>query len=46
MGKPDEADELIKQARMKFEVALRHDPEYERAKQNLAGITMAMPMTL
>ncbi len=45
-GKKEQADKLIKQARAKFEEALDYDPDYERAKKNLASLTMAIPMTL
>ena len=45
-GKSELADELIKQARAKFERAVKHDSGYERAKKNLASLTMAIPMTL
>jgi TolB-like protein len=45
-GKGDLADELIEEAKVRFERAVKHDPGYERAKNNLAGLTMAIPMTL
>jgi TolB-like protein len=45
-GKPKQADFLLKQARIRFEVALKHDPGYQRARDNLASLTMAIPMTL
>jgi hypothetical protein len=37
---------LLKQARIRFEIALKHDPGYQRARDNLASLTMAIPMTL
>ncbi len=45
-GKKDNAEKLMKQARARFEKALKYDPGYERAKKNLASLTMAIPMTL
>jgi len=45
-GKPKQADSLLKQARIRFEVALKHDPGYQRARDNLASLAMAIPMTL
>jgi TolB-like protein len=45
-GRKDLAKELIQQAQAKFEKALEHDPNYQRAKKNLAGLAMAVPMTL
>jgi CO/xanthine dehydrogenase Mo-binding subunit len=45
-GKSKLAEELIKEARARFERAVKHDPGYERAKNNLASLTMAIPMTL
>jgi len=45
-GKSKLADDLIKEAKIRFERAVKHDPDYVRAKNNLAGLTMAIPMTL
>ncbi len=45
-GKVSGAKELLKQARIRFEIALKHDPGYQRARDNLASLTMAIPMTL
>ena len=45
-GKTAGAKELLSQARIKFEIALKHDPGYQRARNNLASLTMAIPMTL
>jgi len=45
-GKTNQADELLNQAKARFEAALNHDPGYERAKNNLSSLTMAIPMTL
>ncbi len=45
-GKKDVAEKLILEARIRFEKALQHDPQYERAQKNLASLTMGIPMTL
>jgi tetratricopeptide (TPR) repeat protein len=45
-GKIEKAENLINEARLRFESSLKHDPSYERAKTNLASLTMAIPMTL
>jgi TolB-like protein len=45
-GKSKLADKLIEEARARFERAVKHDPGYERAKNNLASLTLAIPMTL
>ncbi len=45
-GKKGRADVLIAEARSRFEAALGYDPKYQRAKNNLASLTMAIPMTL
>ncbi len=45
-GKKDVAEKLILEARIRFEKALQHDPQYERARKNLASLTLGMPMTL
>jgi TolB-like protein len=45
-GANGEVKALLDQAKNRFEAALSADPGYERAKQNLASLTMAIPMTL
>jgi len=45
-GKKDQAEKLIIEARLRFEQALQYDPGYERAKMNLASLSMGIPMTL
>jgi TolB-like protein len=46
VGKATRAKQLLSEARIRFEVALKHDPGYQRARDNLASLTMAIPMTL
>jgi TolB-like protein len=45
-GKNKQAEKLILEARLRFEQALQYDPGYERAKMNLASLSMGIPMTL
>ncbi len=45
-GKDTLAQSIMDGARAKFESALRIDPSYARARNNLEGLAMAMPMTL
>ncbi len=45
-GKKDQAEKLVIEARLRFERALQYDPGYERAKMNLASLSMGIPMTL
>jgi TolB-like protein len=45
-GEPQRADEYLEEAKQKFEIALKHDPDYKRAKENLAKLVMGIPMTL
>ncbi|MBW1743653.1 MAG: hypothetical protein JRJ47_09530 [Deltaproteobacteria bacterium] len=45
-GEPQRADEFLEEAKGKFEIALKHDPNYKRAKENLAKLVMGIPMTL
>ena len=40
------ADELMDTAKENFRTALRYDPKYERAKHNLATLSLGIPMTL
>ncbi|MBW1744466.1 MAG: hypothetical protein JRJ47_13720 [Deltaproteobacteria bacterium] len=45
-GEPQRADEFLEEAKEKFEKALKHDPNYKRAKENLAKLVMGIPLTL
>lgn len=45
-GKKDEALKLKQVAKEEFQKALKEDPNYEKAKQNLAKIVSAIPVTL
>ena len=45
-GKDKLAQSIMDNAREKFESALKIDPSYVRARNNLEGLAMAMPMTL
>lgn len=45
-GKTEEAKKVIAEAKQSFEQAIKIDPEYEKAKQNLSRISLAMPVTL
>ncbi len=45
-GKSGEADKLKKLARSNFTKALKYDPKYEKAKNNLVKLTMGIPITL
>ena len=45
-GKKEQAEKLILEARLRFEQALKYDPGYERAKMNLASLSLGIPMTL
>jgi TolB-like protein len=45
-GKAANAAALTEEAKNNFRAALLHDPNYERAKRNLAKLVMAIPMTL
>lgn len=46
LGRKKETAALRDNARRQFREALEYDPEYERAKKNLAKLVMAVPMTL
>ncbi len=46
MGESSEAKFLIKEAKKNFKKALRYDPNYAKAKQNLLKLAKAIPMTL
>jgi TolB-like protein len=46
MGKREEAVRLLREAKEKFSEALEYDPNYTRAKKNLATLVMAIPLTL
>jgi TolB-like protein len=45
-GDQVKAKEVLNQAKEEFREALKYDPNYERAKQNLAKIAMSIPVTL
>jgi len=45
-GEVANAADMIEEAKNNFRTALVHDPNYERAKRNLAKLVMAIPMTL
>jgi len=45
-GLEKEADEILKDAKNDFQQALKYDPNYERAKENLSKISLAIPVTL
>jgi len=45
-GESSAAKSLIKIAEKKFKKALRYDPKYTKAKQNLLKLAKALPMTL
>lgn len=45
-GREDEALRLLGQAKKEFSEALVYDPNYARAKNNLATLAMAIPITL
>lgn len=45
-GRDDEALRLLGQAKKEFSEALAYDPDYARAKNNLATLAMAIPITL
>jgi TolB-like protein len=45
-GEPRRANQLLEKAKERFQIALKHDPDYKRAKQNLAKLAMGIPLTL
>lgn len=45
-GKDDEAKKVIETAKTSFKKAIEIDPEYEKARKNLAKISLAVPVTL
>ena len=45
-GEPTRVNELLEKAKERFEKALKHDPNYKKAKENLARLTMGIPLTL
>ncbi len=45
-GEIKEADKELQEAKKNFKTALKHDPNYKRAKRNLAKLVMGMPMTI
>ena len=46
IGKKEDAVRLLQEAKERFSEALKYDPKYQRAKKNLAMLTMAIPLTL
>jgi TolB-like protein len=46
MGKNEEAIRLLREAKQRFTEALEYDPNYARAKKNLATLARAIPITL
>jgi len=46
IGKKEDAIRLLQEAKERFSEALAYDPKYQRAKKNLAMLTMAIPLTL
>jgi TolB-like protein len=46
VGKKDEAIRLLRDAKNEFAEALEYDPNYARAKKNLATLARAIPITL
>ncbi len=45
-GRKEEAVRLLREAKERFAEALQYDPHYQRAKKNLATLSMAIPITL
>lgn len=45
-GNQDKAKAELNRAKEEFKEALKYDPNYERAKKNLAKIAMSIPVTL
>ena len=45
-GKEEEAQEAIEEAEADFKKVLEFDPEYEKAKENLSRISLAIPVSL
>ncbi len=45
-GKAEESKKLLQKAKDNFKTALEYDPKYERAKENLSKISLAIPVTL
>jgi TolB-like protein len=45
-GRNDEAIRLLRDAKKEFAEALEYDPNYDRAKKNLATLARAIPITL
>lgn len=45
-GEQEKAKEVLDMAKEDFRQALKYDPDYERAKANLAKIAMSIPVTL
>lgn len=45
-GRAKQADGARESAKKNFKMALKHDPAYQRAKDNLAKLLMGVPLTL
>lgn len=45
-GQESAAQEIVKEAKKRFQEALDHDPDYMRARMNLEKLVLAIPMTL
>ena len=45
-GNVGEAGKLRQEAKLKFKEALKYDPTYKRAKENLAKLGLGVPLTL
>ncbi len=45
-GQTDEAKRVQERAKQDFQKALQYDPNYERARENLSRISLAIPTTL
>lgn len=45
-GRTKQADSARESAKKNFKMALKHDPAYQRAKDNLAKLLMGIPLTL
>lgn len=45
-GNEDKAKDVLNSAKKDFQTALKYDPNYERAKNNLSKIAMSIPVTI
>lgn len=46
IGDAEKAEQLLKEAKQSFTLAIKYDPDYEKARKNLLRLSMGMPMTL